>query len=123
MRRASSRCSRAPTAPALAALAEAVAPLAAEAGFLTAFFPQGRHPDGEVFERLRTLGWPTPFVMDWLSEGYTQAHLGAATDPPRVLVQTPEGRVLFRSEWREGAATDLAAALARTKLASAEASD
>ncbi len=100
-----------PDAPGFAALAAALASPRASDGVLTILLPQGAHPDAQVRQRLRSLQWTVPFVYDHLAEPYTRSLLAANSPLPQLLLQTPEGRVLFQSGWREGVAAELAAAL------------
>jgi hypothetical protein len=100
-----------PAAEDFAALAAALAPLRERDGLLTIFFPQGQHPDPGVRERLRSLGWTVPFLYDHLAEPYTATLLPAGTRPPAVLLQTEEGRLLFKSAWQPDALAPLRAAL------------
>jgi hypothetical protein len=88
-----------PRAPDFAKLARVLAPLRDQPGTLTILFPQGRIPDPEVRETLRALGWTVPFVYDHLSEAYTASLLDDGVEPPAVLLQTAEGRVLHQSGW------------------------
>ena len=101
-----------PDAKNFAALASALAPLRESSGILTIFFPQGAHPDARVRERLRSLKWTVPFVYDHLAEAYTQSLLAEATQPPALLLQTREGRVLLQSRWRADVMVGLTSAIA-----------
>jgi hypothetical protein len=85
-----------PDAKNFAELVKAIAPLADRRGVATVFFPQGRRSDRSVWERLRSLGWQVPYAYAHLSAGYTDSLLPAKTAMPAVLLQTPEGRVLFQ---------------------------
>jgi hypothetical protein len=100
-----------PAAEELRDLAEALAPLREQPGVLTILFPQGEHADARVRERLRSLGWPVPFVYDHLSEPYTRSLLGEGVRPPAVVLQTAEGRVILAGTWEAGTASRLRAAL------------
>jgi hypothetical protein len=93
------------------ALARALAPLHQRHGVMTLLFAQGEHPDAALAERLRALAWPAPFLRDYLSEPYSRTLLRAGTPLPYLMLQTPEGRVLFEGEWRDGIETELGAAL------------
>jgi hypothetical protein len=94
-------------------LAEALAPLEKREGLLTILFPQGAHPDPMVFEKVRATGWNAAFVYSHLTEPYTRSLLPKDAPRPALLLQTPEGRVLFQSGWREDAVAELQAALDR----------
>lgn len=94
-------------------LVAALAPLRGRHGVSTILFPQGAHSDARVRERLRASQWTVAFVYDHLSEAYTRTLWAEATPPAAVLLVTSEGRVLFQSRWRAGAASDLTAALDR----------
>jgi len=108
-----------PSAKDFPALAQALAPLRERDGVLTILFPQGEHPDTELSERLRALGWAVPFVYDHLAEAYTRSLLPEATPVPFVLLQTPEGRVLFQGRYGARLPAELAAALDRFSPAAA----
>jgi len=82
------------------ALAGALVPLHERHGVMTILFPRGDHPDPEVHEQLRALGWPVPFLSDFLSEPYARTLLPEGTPLPYVMLQTAEGRVLFQGPWR-----------------------
>jgi hypothetical protein len=95
----------------LAELAASLAPLQEHPDLLTILFPQGGQRDAEVAERLRTLGWIVPFVYDHLSEPYTRTLLRGDESLPYLMLNTPEGRVLFERSWSPEAVADLRAAL------------
>ncbi len=99
-----------PNAEIFGALAAELAPLRERPGLLTILFPQAFQSDPEIREKLRSLKWPVPFVLDHLSEPYTRSLLAEGTPLPAFLLQTNEGRVLYASGWRQGVAADLAAA-------------
>ena len=100
-----------PGAAEFAQIAGALAPLAKRDGLLTILFPQGAHPDSAVFEKVRDTGWNVPFVYSHLTEPYTRSLLPKDTQRPAVMLQTPEGRVLFQSGWRDGTAAELRRAI------------
>lgn len=100
-----------PRAPAFADLAAALAPLRGRHGVSTVLLPQGEHPDPEVAERLRALGWAVPFMYDGLAEAYTRTLVSGEIPLPALLVTTREGRVLFQGGWREGVVAKLSAVL------------
>jgi len=102
-----------PTAEGFQGLARALGPLQERQGVLTVLFPQGRHADPDVRERLRALDWKVPFVLDHFSEAYTRSQLEEPRDLPVVQLQTPEGRVLLRSGFHGGLQGEIAAALDR----------
>jgi hypothetical protein len=101
-----------PKAPDFEAMTQALAPLRERQGLLTIVFPQGSHPDAEVYERLRSLAWRVPFLHDHLAEAYTATLLPEKTAFPALLLQTDEGRVLFQGPWSRDSAA-LHAALNR----------
>jgi hypothetical protein len=105
-----------PSAPGFSELAAALAPLADRAGVLTILFAQGDHPDPRLAERLRSLGWPTPFVLDHLAEAYTRSLLPEAMPPPALLLVSPEGRLLFQRPWRPDVRPALEAAFAKLEV-------
>ncbi len=88
-----------PGAPAFADLVAVLAPLRGRPGVSTILFPQGEHPDLEVAERLRSLGWTVPFMHDGLAEAYTRTLVPGGTPLPALLLATREGRVLFQGRW------------------------
>ncbi len=92
-------------------LAKTLAPLAERQGLLTILFPQGEHPDADVYGKLVSLKWRVPFVYSYLTEPYTRSLLPAETPRPFVQLQTPEGRILFQSEWKKDVVPELSAAL------------
>jgi len=113
-----------PRAASFAQIAAALAPLSERHGVMTILFPQGEHPDPALREKLRTLKWTVPFVYDHLSESYTRSLLDDGAKTPAILLQTPEGRVLYESVWRPEAVPELTTALDRAfggKPATAEA--
>lgn len=99
-----------PSSAEFAALARALAPLAEHPAVMTILFPQGRPSDLEVYERLRSLAWRAPFVMQHLSEPYTRTLVGAP-ELPFVSLHSREGRMLFQARWTPTALPALAAAL------------
>lgn len=94
-----------------AELASALAPLSERDGVLTILFPQGKHSDAQVREELRSIEWRVPFVFDHLSEAYTRSLLDKRAALPALLLQTPEGRVLFQSSWEGDSVSRLTLAL------------
>ena len=88
-----------PGAEGFAQLAAALAPLQERNGVLTVLFPEGEHPDAQVRERLRSLGWTVPFLYDFLAESYTRSLLSGGTSLPALILQTNEGRVLLERSW------------------------
>lgn len=89
-----------PEAEGFEELAAALAPLHERHGVWTVLFPQGGHADPQVREKLRSLDWTVPFVRDFLVEGYTRSRLPEGTPLPAVMLQTPEGRLLFQAPWK-----------------------
>jgi hypothetical protein len=100
-----------PGTPAFADLAAALAPLRGRHGVLTVLFPQGEHPDHELGEQLRSLGWTVPFMQDGLAEAYTRTLVPGGTPLPALTLATREGRVLFQVGWRADAVPELSSAL------------
>lgn len=76
-------------------LASALSPLRARSDLLTVLFPQGPYNDARMRERLRTLDWRGPFVVDHLSEVYTETLIDDPTELPRVAYVSPDGQLLF----------------------------
>lgn len=91
-------------------IAKALAPLQKTEGFRTVFFPQGDHADAKVHETLVAAGWETPFMLDRLSESYTKGLLVDGSIPS-VTLNTPEGRLLFQSEWKADVLAPLTGAI------------
>jgi hypothetical protein len=100
-----------PGASGFAELAKSLAPLRDRHQVLTVLFPQGDHPDVRTHERLRELEWPVPFLLDRYSEGYTRSRLEEGTRLPAVMLQTPDGRVVYQSSWKPGVVPELTRAL------------
>ena len=94
-------------------LAAALAPLRQRAGLMTLFFPQGGHPDSSVYERMRAAEWPIPFVHDHLTQPYTTTLLPDGIEPPAILLQSPEGRLLLQRRWTPEITDELLAAIDR----------
>lgn len=99
-----------PEAERFGELAEALAPLAGRDGLLTILLPQGGHADAAVHEKLRALGWNVPFVYSHLAGPYTRSLLPAAAASPALMLQTPDGRVLFQGAWEAGVVPELSRA-------------
>jgi hypothetical protein len=64
-----------------------------------------------VRDRLRSLGWTVPFLLDFLSEPYTRTLVYGETPMPYVMLQTNEGRVLLEGAWRADLAAELKASV------------
>lgn len=79
-------------------LASSLAALHKRHGVWTVLFLQGRIPDEVLWKQLRELDWEIPFLLDQYGEGYTRSILGEAPVRATVMLQTPEGRVLFQSQ-------------------------
>jgi hypothetical protein len=104
-----------PAAADFAELARALGALGEREGLATLYFPQGEHPDSEVFARLRALGWTVPFVHDHLAESYTRSLLTRQSGLPALLLQTDEGRLLLERGWSAESPAELARELARSE--------
>lgn len=100
-----------PQAESFAALAAQLAPLRTRAKLLTVLLPIGDVDDPVLYEKLRALGWPIPFVYDHLSESYARSILADGIARPAVVLQTPEGRLLFHGPWSDETAAKLAVAV------------
>jgi hypothetical protein len=100
-----------PQAESFAALAAQLAPLRTRAKLLIVLLPIGDVDDPALYEKLRALGWPVPFVYDHLSESYAHSILADGIARPAVVLQTPEGRILFQDEWSSDAMSKLTAAI------------
>ena len=99
------------SAPSLAEIAKALAPLAQREDVMTIVFPQGRPLDVIVYERLRSIDWKVPFVFQHLSEPYTRTLVGEPPKLPYVTLQTREGRLLLAKQWHAGLDGELVAAI------------
>lgn len=97
-------------------LAPVLAPLEGRGGVMTIVFAQGDHPDLRLRDDLRRLGWKVPFVPDHLADAYTDSLLPDGMRPPAVVLQTPEGRVLFARAWGDDVGARLAAAALEREL-------
>jgi hypothetical protein len=100
-----------PSAAGFDELARALAPLQEREDVLIVLFPEGQHPDVQLRERLSALDWKVPFAYDFLAEQYTRSLLPDGAELPAVLLQTPEGRLLFQAPWRPGVPAELIATL------------
>lgn len=101
-----------PDAEGFGALAKELAPLSKRKGVLTILVPVGEHPDAQLRERLRSVGWTVPFVYDHLADSYVRSLLPEKTPQPAIMLQTNEGRVLFQSGWNADVVPKLSAAIA-----------
>lgn len=103
-----------PRSQAFAELAASMAPLREHPGLLRVLYPQaGKSPEADPGARSRPMDWEAPIVLDFLAEPYTRIQLGADHPLPAVQLQTPEGRVLFRSVWKPEVAAELFEAVER----------
>lgn len=100
-----------PQAKGFDALAAQLAPLRTRAKLLTVLLPIGDVDDPELYEKLRALEWPVPFVYDHLAESYARSIFAGGIDRPAVALQTPEGRLLFQGPWSAETAAKLATAI------------
>jgi len=91
-----------PASEEFAALAAALRPLQDREGLGFVLFPQGRHPDARLHRKLAELDWRVPFVLDHLAESYTRSLRSPEAPLPALVLQTPEGRVLFEAGWDPG---------------------
>jgi hypothetical protein len=103
-----------PSAQGFADLAAALAPLRDRDRVLTILFAQGRHPDAQLREQLRSLGWPIPFMLDHVAEAYTVSLLPGGTALPALMLVTREGRMLFLQSFGPGVMPKLTDALDQT---------
>ncbi len=111
-----------PSAEGFPKLAAALAPLRSRDGVETVLFPQGAHSDRAMWEQLRTLDWPVPFLRDPHSEGYTMSLRPEDAPLPAVMLLTPDGRVLLDRPWQDDVVKQVARTLdAELKAASKQA--
>jgi hypothetical protein len=101
-----------PSTDAFAEIAEAFAPLHDRADVMPVLLPQGRRDDGAVLKRCQAVGWRDPFAHSRFSNGFTRSILGEDVPLPNVLLQSPEGRVLYGAPWATGTAAAVAAVIA-----------
>jgi len=94
-------------------LAKSLAPLASHSGVMTVLLPQSLVNENTFGARLADLGWPIPYVYDYLAPGYTESLLANGMKPPAVSLLTAEGRQLFAREWSAGSVAELGAELRR----------
>jgi len=95
-----------PASEEFAALAAALRPLQDREDLGIVLFPQGRHPDERLHRKLAELDWRAPFVLDHLAESYIRSLRSPEEALPALVLQTPEGRVLFEATWHLGAASE-----------------
>lgn len=101
-----------PGDPGFGELVAELAPLREHPGVLMIVFPQGEQPrDAEVWKQLRDAEFPVAFVRDFLAGPYTNVLLPDDLRPPAVLVQTLEGRILYRSAWSPETAAEVTKAV------------
>jgi hypothetical protein len=100
-----------PQAESFEALAAQLVPLRTRAKLLTVLLPIGDVDDPILYEKLRALGWTVPFVYDHLAESYARSILADDVERPAIVLQTPEGRLLFHGTWSGDAMSQLMAAI------------
>ncbi len=90
-----------PASEGFAQIASALAPIRARSDVMLVLFPQGGHPDDRVLERCKERGWTDPFLIFTYVPGFTASIFDEDLEPPSVILQSPQGRVLHSSTWSE----------------------
>ena len=80
---------------------------------LIVLFPQGAHDNERVLARCEEVGWASPFLYSLYVRGFTAAYFGDDAESPSLILQTPNGRLIYETAWRAGALTDLSNAVER----------
>ncbi|MCI0633039.1 MAG: hypothetical protein L0206_03865 [Actinobacteria bacterium] len=101
-----------PASQGFAEIASALAPIRTRSEVMLVLFPQGALPDDRVLERCKEVGWTDPFLISTYVPGFTASIFGDL-EPPRVILQSPEGRVIHSSAWSEGTRASLEKAIER----------
>ena len=109
-----------PESERFAELSAALGQLREREDVMPVLLPQGGRTDARVLERCRQLGWTGPFVHSRFAAAYTESILGEPLELPRVMLQSPEGRVLYSGAWSAEASAEIAAAIDRELGATAE---
>ena len=97
-----------PFSEGFAEIASALQSIRPRSDVMLVLFPQGGHPDNQVLERCREVGWTDPFLFSTYVPGVTASIFGGDLVPPSVILQSPQGRVLHASTWMEGTLAVLA---------------
>jgi hypothetical protein len=90
-------------------IASALEPLRARKDLMLALFPQGEQSSNKaIVERCKQVGWTDPFLVVRYAPGFTASYFDDDLEPPSLLLQSPEGRVIHASRWVEDAPAMLA---------------
>jgi hypothetical protein len=100
-----------PASEGFAAIAAALADMGDRSDVVPVLLPQGRHRDDDVLARCKAVGWTHPFAHSRYAEAFERSILGEDASLPSVMLQTPEGRVLYTSRWSDGTADAVAQAI------------
>lgn len=94
-----------------ATMAKALSPLNGRHDVMTVIFPQGGASDASLLAKEKALGWEAPFVLRHLSGPYAATLLPDGAEPPYVMLQSNEGRVIVHGPWSDALAKQLESAL------------
>jgi len=100
-----------PMSEAFAEIASALEPIVARGDVLVVLFPQGAHDNDDVLARCEEVGWASPFLYSLYVRGFTAAYFGDDMEPPSLILQTPNGRRIHQTGWREDALAGLTEAV------------
>lgn len=100
-----------PMSERFAEIASGLESIRGEDGVLPVLFPQGSLHNDQVTARCNEVGWKDPFLFSQFVQGFTAAYFGDDLVPPKLILQTPNGRLLAESKWEEGALKGLFAAV------------
>lgn len=92
-------------------IATALADMDDRPDVMPVLLPQGRHRDDDVLARCKEAGWTHPFAYSRYAEAFKRSIFDEEASLPSVMLQSPEGRVLYTSRWFEGTADAIAKAI------------
>jgi hypothetical protein len=102
-----------PGSEAFAGIASALEPVRARDGITLVLFAQGGYDDPTILEHCKQAGWSDPYLLARFTAPYTASYLGDDPELPSVLLNSPEGRVIFSSAWSESTPASLVQAIDR----------
>ena len=102
-----------PADESFAELAAALQPLGERRDLMLVLLPQGKHRSEAVLEMVRAKGWNHPFAFWRFARSFTESILGEDLTLPTVMLQSPEGRVIYTGDWSEATPEALAKAADR----------
>jgi hypothetical protein len=109
-----------PASEGFAAIAAALAEMDDRPDVMPVLLPQGRHRDDDVLAHCKAVGWTHPFAHSRYAEAFKRSILGEEASLPSVMLQSPEGRVLYGSGWSRGTADAVAKVIAEQLGAAAQ---